>query len=403
MLLKAVAQSYDWGKLGDESKVAELLKQSGQEVDEKKPYAELWMGTHPNGPSKIAEEGKDLGEYLKENESAAGEVIRQVWPDGDGLPYLFKILSIRKALSVQAHPDKRLAEKLFKDRPDLYKDPNHKPELAMAITKMEAMCGFRKISEISSFLKQVPELSEAVGKERAEKFHAVTDDSSREEKAEQLRSIFDSLMHQKPEHIETQVTKLIERLKGGAEAQGELKKVCDLAVRLDQQFPKDIGIFSAFLLNFIVLEPGQAMFLAANEPHAYISGDCAECMACSDNVVRAGLTPKFKDVDTLVDMLTYNCGPIDILEGEEEDSNTRLYRPPIKEFLLHHTRTKNSAKLSSNNTGSILLAYEGEATLNDGKKEEKVKSGDVLFIPAGVEVKVDTSAQIGLLRCSCNC
>lgn len=47
------------------------------------------------------------------------------------------------------------------------------------------------------------------------------------------------------------------------------------------------------------------MFLRANLPHAYLSGDCVECMACSDNVVRAGLTPKFMDVPTLCSMLDY--------------------------------------------------------------------------------------------------
>ncbi len=41
--------------------------------------------------------------------------------------------------------------------------------------------------------------------------------------------------------------------------------------------------------------------------HLLVAGDCVECMACSDNVVRAGLTPKFKDVPTLCDMLTYTC------------------------------------------------------------------------------------------------
>jgi mannose-6-phosphate isomerase len=74
-------------------------------------------------------------------------------------------------------------------------------------------------------------------------------------------------------------------------------------------------VFCSLLLNHITLQPGEGVFLAANEPHAYLSGDCVECMACSDNVVRAGLTPKFKDKVTLVDMLTYTSGPVDVLAG----------------------------------------------------------------------------------------
>jgi hypothetical protein len=46
---------------------------------------------------------------------------------------------------------------------------------------------------------------------------------------------------------------------------------------------------------------------STSHAHLRVAGDCVECMACSDNVVRAGLTPKFKDVPTLCDMLTYTC------------------------------------------------------------------------------------------------
>ncbi|KAH8043573.1 mannose-6-phosphate isomerase [Aureococcus anophagefferens] len=82
-----------------------------------------------------------------------------------------------------------------------------------------------------------------------------------------------------------------------------------LAARLHRHYPEDVGVFSAYLMNHLVLAPGEAIFLPAGEPHAYLKGDCVEAMACSDNVVRAGLTPKFKDVDVLCDMLSYGMGP----------------------------------------------------------------------------------------------
>ena len=55
MELECAAQQYAWGVKGSKSSVAQLAKssRSGFTVDEDKPYAELWMGTHPNGPSKI--------------------------------------------------------------------------------------------------------------------------------------------------------------------------------------------------------------------------------------------------------------------------------------------------------------------------------------------------------------
>ena len=164
-------QNYAWGKLGLESAVARLHAQKNK-VDETSPYgkalspspspspspslistpspspsctrvAELWMGTHPNGPSRVVGETGAASATLKEH-------------IGAGLPYLFKVLSVNKALSIQAHPDKSLAEELHADRPNVYKDPNHKPEMAIAVTRFEAMCGFRPMHEIALFLESVP-------------------------------------------------------------------------------------------------------------------------------------------------------------------------------------------------------------------------------------------------------
>lgn len=64
--------------------------------------------------------------------------------------------------------------------------------------------------------------------------------------------------------------------------------------------------------------------------------DCVECMACSDNVVRAGLTPKMKDVETLVDMLSYICEPVSAkrFQPSREDECTEVFRPPIQDFAV---------------------------------------------------------------------
>lgn len=123
--LQCKTQSYDWGKLGDVSKAATYAKASGASIDSSVPYAEFWMGTHPNAPSVVLEGNKTtLKELIKDNiELSTEDVYKQY--NGD-LPFLFKILSIRKALSIQAHPDKVLGARLFKESPENYKDPNHK-------------------------------------------------------------------------------------------------------------------------------------------------------------------------------------------------------------------------------------------------------------------------------------
>ena len=64
----------------------------------------------------------------------------------------------------------------------------------------------------------------------------------------------------------------------------------------------------AYVLNLVTLEPGTALFIGPNIPHAYLKNELVECMAPSDNVVRAGLTPKFVDVSTLLEMINYQSG-----------------------------------------------------------------------------------------------
>lgn len=106
MELKCAIQTYDWGKRGIDSIVATLMKSANSDfmLDEKKPYAELWMGTHPNGPSYIKELNVSLADYIKENSKILGSEVQEIF--GQRLPFLFKVLSVNKALSIQAHPNK---------------------------------------------------------------------------------------------------------------------------------------------------------------------------------------------------------------------------------------------------------------------------------------------------------
>ena len=115
--MKPVVKDYAWGIRGLDSRVARFALESGSldEIDPSAPYAELWIGTHPSGESILAD-----GTTLRE--AVGGE-----------LPWLLKILSAGKALSIQAHPDKTLAAKLNAENPDKYRDVNHKPEMAIAL------------------------------------------------------------------------------------------------------------------------------------------------------------------------------------------------------------------------------------------------------------------------------
>lgn len=168
--LKGVPQKYAWGKLGSSSYVGKVLNLQGESVEESSPYAEIWYGDHPSGPSRVVlEDGseQDLSVFLSDNPELLGP-DREQW-GGNSMPFLFKvgwksfilmfqILSINKALSLQAHPDKELASQLHRQFPDQYRDPNHKPEVAIALTPMRALCGFRPLIEIAQNLRDVLKL-----------------------------------------------------------------------------------------------------------------------------------------------------------------------------------------------------------------------------------------------------
>lgn len=408
--LACPTKEYDWGALGKDGKrVAQYAATTeGTRVDPETPYAELWMGSHPSGPSLVFPNRALLSTIL--NRQTLGEKIHDAY--GDVLPFLFKVLSVRKALSVQAHPDKALAKKLHAEKPDIYKDANHKPEMVIALTDFEALCGFRPESEIVTHLSEYPEFRAVAGASIAAAFErAGAQFACRDEIKAALKSLFRSVMKADAGSVRLHVNSLADRLRQVDEK--SRSPLDSLIVRLSGQFPGDVGIFCALMFNYVLLKPGQAMFLSANEPHAYLFGDCVECMAASDNVVRAGLTPKFKDVDVLVDMLTYQSGPpskrimkpTPLTSGSAK--HTVVYDPPIDEFTVMQTILPSSGS-SAGSAGaiaevvppldgaSILIVTEGamRMTASDPASGRDVSSwdvyaGHVYFVPAGVGIRME--------------
>ncbi|KAG2223875.1 hypothetical protein INT45_012748 [Circinella minor] len=398
--LQAKTQSYDWGKLGDVSKVARYAQQSGESIDPSKPYAELWMGTHPNAPSIVIDDAHTpLQSLIHKYPELSTQTIYDQY-NGD-LPFLFKILSIRKALSIQAHPDKTLGERLFKEFPNIYKDPNHKPEMAIALTPFEAFCGFRPLDEIKQHIQRYPELAELIGSDVTQNFLTTIQeqDEDVEKNKTALKSVFSALMHSPQEQVTEQISKLTNRLRN----KDKEDPLAELLLRLDQQYPGgDIGIFSSLLLNYVTMESGQAMFLGANEPHAYISGDCVECMAASDNVVRAGLTPKFKDVDVLVEMLTYRYGSAESqkMTPQSFGSHSLLYDPPIDEFSIALTTLKSGETEQHKpiDGPSILIVTSGNGDMSVQGSNYSLQEGYIYFVGANVELSAETSTDLEFYR-----
>ena len=334
-------------------------------------WAELWIGTHANGPASLK---------LPNGTSVPLKDIL-----GGDLPFLLKVLSVNTALSIQSHPSKALAEKLHRERPDVYKDPNHKPEMAIALSRFEALCGFRGVSELEATLRDVPELALCCGQEAVERYMRVPEGNMTEKKRS-LKELFTSLMTVDQVTASEAVERLVERLEAQATVR-ELMPRERLVLRLNEQYPLDIGVLSSYLLNYVCLESGEAIALGANEPHAYLSGEIVECMATSDNVIRAGLTPKFKDVNALCSSLTYRQGDCQVMAGQEVEPGLRLYRPEFEEFeVWRMDLVEEQGSLSLPGTKGHVIAFclSGQGTVN----ELDVVKGTILFIPKGTPVTV---------------
>ncbi|EEB07555.1 mannose-6-phosphate isomerase [Schizosaccharomyces japonicus yFS275] len=407
--LKCEAKCYDWGRVGRNSLAANFAE-AGSDliVENDKPYAELWMGSHTSGPSFCKQSGKPLSEIL--DEKTMGPRIFEVY--GKTLPFLFKVLSIEKVLSIQAHPDKQLGKKLHALAPEHYKDDNHKPEMAIALTDFSALCGFRPVEQLIEFLNNIPALNEFVGQEAVDEFFK----SYKQDQRAALKNLFNVVMRQSNDRIAQYTDKLVAAAEqnpvdfGGKKFGGN--SLANLIVRLNKQFPHDIGLFVTLFLNYVSLRPGQAVFLRALDPHAYVSGNIIECMAASDNVIRVGFTPKYKDVNTLVENLTYQTAnaeeqltiPVPFA-GANGEGKTLLYDPPIEEFSILQTVVPNGKKqsVSSIKGPSIVLTTEGNGSIvgKDGS-EISLSPGTVVFVSADYDITFTASSDLTVYQAFCS-
>ncbi|WP_323086442.1 mannose-6-phosphate isomerase, class I, partial [Providencia alcalifaciens] len=273
-------QHYDWG-----SKTA-LHELYGYPNPDNLPMAELWMGAHPKASSEVisplTHQKISLNDFIKENPE---KILSKSIAERFGrLPYLFKVLCAAQPLSVQVHPNKHDAEIGFAkenaqgiplDSPIRnYKDDNHKPELIYALTPFKAMNAFRPIDEIVELFSFI-----AAAHPEIQLFVQTPSE-------ERLKKLFAQILNLTGEQKDLAIGVLKAALNS---KQGEPWNSIKQMVNL---YPDDNGLFTPLMLNIVELQPGDAMFLAARTPHAYLEGVGLEVMANSDNVLRAGLTSK---------------------------------------------------------------------------------------------------------------
>lgn len=414
--LKCHVKQYAWGKYGEESEVARLFADGHEsfQIDQKTPYAELWMGTHPDGPAQLKKCSTKLSTYLAKNPSP---LTNNNSAKNIHLPFIMKVMSIRTTLSLQVHPTKEQARRLHEKDPIHYPDRNHKPELAYALTRFELLCGFRPAREILQNLQTFPSFRLLFGGDTYAKpledcIQQMKDLNSVDQKSTEfkdsrkyLEDCFRFMMVPERNDVHDLIAKLLSELDNGL--RGAVEEVTVGVIRkMSVDFPNDIGIFSPLFLNHMILEPGQCCYYAAEELHAYLSGECVECVGCSNNTIRAAMTPKYIDRDALCSVLNYKMTEQkDYLVPENKLTEcVDMYAPDCKDFQLHRIRvgthqTVEEMMIPTLDCASIFVVVSGKGTLEEATIDNQligqyeVKRGDIFYIPPKHNIRFSSCSE----------
>jgi mannose-6-phosphate isomerase len=353
--IKGHVQNYDWGKKGKDSIISTLIDNVSPEI----PYSELWFGCHPNGPAIVYETGKTLEETI-----------------GHPIPFLLKVLSIQTK-----------AAQLHEQNPFVYRDSNHKPEMVIALTDFYALSGFRDINSIISLMNNNPAFRSIFSEETL--FNLKSNPCK-----ETLHAAFSEyIKNENPESLALLAKQYcsVKKPSFGSFTYW-LKTLLEL-------YPGDWGVFCIFFMNNVYLEPGQSLFIKENQLHAYLLGDCIECMACSDNVVRAGLTNKFKDINTLLEIVDCTPNSPQIDSGNILDYDTVEYICPTFEFALESIVTEKVYPLKARDSESIMLIIEGDGKLKDESRIVEIGRGSAVYIPPGETFWLESKSGFIIVRC----
>jgi mannose-6-phosphate isomerase len=329
-----------------------------------RPMAEIWYGTHEGSPARLVEDNRTLGAAL----------------GGEQLPFLLKILAADSPLSIQAHPNSAQAAEGFarenaagiglhaSDRN--YKDARHKPEMIVALTEFEALCGFKSTKQIRNLLESMLDPTDvsdgltSIVKHWLELFSG----------QDGLQKLFVDITNRRG-NLDGVTAELTQ--------QANLSAQFELAARLNLLYPGDPGVIIALLMNHVWLEPGQALYLPAGNIHAYLSGLGVEIMASSDNVLRGGLTEKHIDVAELEAVLNFEPNEPHLVKTRDLAKGLVEFETPVDDFILYRADLSGGVVLADLNIpgASIVLCTAGEIALSNSIEERVVlQRGEAAFL-----------------------
>jgi mannose-6-phosphate isomerase len=385
--LENALRDYAWGS---RTAIAGLLGRPGSGG----PEAELWIGAHPGAPSKARRpDGSEAPlDALISSDPEHFLGSESVAEFGPRLPFLTKLLAAAQPLSLQVHPSIEQAKEGFarenaagiaQDAANRnYRDDNHKPEMILALTPFESLCGFRAPAATRQILLHVAGCFDPVEGDVPALLNELLDDLGSPNEGVGLRNAFERLING-GEKVSEATAMVAAALASGAPLapyQAELSTV----VSLNEQYPGDPGVLISLLLNRISLAPGEAVYLPEGKVHAYLSGLGVEVMASSDNVLRGGLTPKFIDVPELLRTVDFTSVAVPMLTPEFSALGQELYRPPFREFQLQRIElAPGAAPVPIAQSGAaVVLVVSGAVYLDCPKGDLKLARGGSAFLAA---------------------
>lgn len=380
--LEGALRPYPWGS---HTLIAQLR---GEPSPSPQPQAELWFGAHPAAPATV--NGQGLDDAIAADPAAAlGKRVQDA--HGDQLPFLVKLLAAAAPLSIQAHPSLEQAKEGFErenaegielNSPNRnYKDPNHKPELIVALTEFRALAGFRPVPDTAAFFAELssPELDR----------YATLLPTDGEGDLRALFTTLISLPHQPRVELIESVKRAAAELVDKRNAPEWMVEAAEVYLELNQTYPGDVGVLAALLLNVLTLAPGEAAFLRAGQLHAYLSGLGVEGMANSDNVLRGGLTTKHVDVPELVKVLDFST--LENPRAEAAPSHGGVeFQLPVDSFAVRMHALDDGDTLAVDEDGpAIVLCTAGEVRGADGFV---LTQGNGAWVPASEAATEITAA-----------
>ncbi|MFY2788209.1 mannose-6-phosphate isomerase, class I [Rhodococcus sp. MALMAid1271] len=386
-LLRGAVRSYAWG-----SRTA-LARIQGRPVPSDHPEAEIWLGAHPADSAHVLHDSGSTPLLTVIDGDPGAQLGHSAQHYESRLPYLLKLLAAEEPLSLQAHPSSTQAREGFArenaagvpiDSPVRnYRDPNHKPELIVALSEFEALAGFRRPTE-------TVELLDALAVPALAGYRSLL---AAQPDASGLRTVFTSwitLPGQSLDEILPAVAQgCIDYLSGPARKDGgRFAAEARTLLELGESYPGDAGVLAALLLNRVTLAPGQGLYLDAGNLHAYLRGTGVEIMANSDNVLRGGLTPKHVDVPELLRVLDFEPADISAITAGDDDRPTYRYPTPAPEFALSRTELAAGESVAISGSGPrILLCTSGTVVASTGGAQLglTVPQGSSAWIPAADE------------------